>query len=127
MQRLEQLKLAKQLMLVQQQQAAQALVEAESCSVLDVRQWLLAGLLASLKKDAAAVVARARYGAVQVQHYTSSQATCCLAIGILWSACYCQSCGKHEQTVITGIQLHTRHVYLLLAAIAWFPQQHRRL
>jgi hypothetical protein len=61
MQRLEQLKLAKQLMQAQQQQAGQALVEAESCSMLNVRQWLLAGLLASLKKDAAAVVARARY------------------------------------------------------------------
>jgi hypothetical protein len=60
MQRLDQLKLTKQLMQAQQQQAAQALVEAESCSVLDVRQWLLAGLLASLKKDAAAVVACSR-------------------------------------------------------------------
>ncbi|KAF6264137.1 hypothetical protein COO60DRAFT_220743 [Scenedesmus sp. NREL 46B-D3] len=60
MQRLEQLKLAQQLMQAQQQQAAQAVVDAESCSVADVRQWLLAGLLSSLKKDVAAVVARSR-------------------------------------------------------------------
>jgi hypothetical protein len=60
MQRLDQLKLVKRLMQAQQQQAAHALVEAESCSVLDVRQWLLAGLLASLKKDADAVVACSR-------------------------------------------------------------------
>lgn len=83
MQRLEQLKLAKQLMQAQQQQAAQALVEAESCSVLDVRQWLLAGLLASLKKDAAAVVARARCASAQDQQ----DAAC----GLLPTLC----CSRH--------------------------------
>jgi hypothetical protein len=66
MQRLHQLKLVKQLLQAQQQEAAQALVEAESCSVLDVRQWLLAGLLASLKKDAAAVVACSRCAGIVI-------------------------------------------------------------
>ncbi|KAF8060600.1 Pacrg [Scenedesmus sp. PABB004] len=60
MQRLEQLKLAKQLVAAQQAAALQATVDDAGSSLVDLRQWLLAGLLALLRKDAATLVARCR-------------------------------------------------------------------
>lgn len=66
MQKLEQLKVLKQSRAAQQQQQAQELARIKGASLIDVRQWLMAGLVSLLSKDAAELVERCRCGVQQL-------------------------------------------------------------
>lgn len=89
--KVEQAQLEKQLLCEQQQLLLQEVLDADASSVVDVRQWLLAGLLASLKKDASALVAYSR--CVAVHEKANWVATVPKYLQLFGCACRCRCLG----------------------------------